>query len=758
MTIETFLTILTQSIYLIITVSTLYYWAQHRNRARFDIAMVFVSLAVAIIAQDLQAAFPKHESLLSLIFFIALLSQPYLLLRVAQYFHPLPAYISAAALLGLAIILMVIPFSGGNPVPVFGLAIGYFIVVEGYAAFLLVKGAMIYKGVVGRRLRLASAGTALLALVFLLALALILFSDADDPSPAAQAFAVVLIQIVAMLSGLCYFFGFSPPRWLRRSWQLRELYGYLQQAKRLESHDRTATFEGLAAAALHTVGGTTTAIAGWNSISERLIVEVPGNPPLQSDNLEYELIHNEKGWYEQPARVALTPEETGADLKQWGGLFGARALIIVPIHGSIHPWGVLIVGLRYAPLFAQDDLDLLTLLVEQTAIMLEHTSLVEELRAANQFLEKEVVERKQAEGKFRGVLESAPDAMVVVDGSGTINLVNSQVEKIFGYDRVEIVGQAVEVLVPGRFRGGHVGHRKGYMIEHPARPMGIGLELFGLRKDGSEFPIEISLSPLETEEDLLVIAAIRDVTERKKIEADIQKLNHDLKQYAAQLEASNRELESFSYSVSHDLRAPLRGIDGFSQVLLEDYSERLPPEGRGYLERVRASAQRMAQLIDDLINLAHVTRSPLQPKLINISEIAQSISNSLLEEHPERNLSISVEPDLRVSGDPNLMRIALENLLGNAAKFTSKKERAIIEFGQKKTNGERTFFVRDNGAGFDMAYANKLFGAFQRLHTTSEFPGTGIGLATVHRIINIHGGRIWAEAEEEKGATFYFTL
>jgi light-regulated signal transduction histidine kinase (bacteriophytochrome) len=226
----------------------------------------------------------------------------------------------------------------------------------------------------------------------------------------------------------------------------------------------------------------------------------------------------------------------------------------------------------------------------------------------------------------------------------------------------------------------------------------------------------------------------------------------------AELEVANQELETFSYSVSHDLRAPLRSIDGFSRILLEDYRDKLDDEGKDSLKRVRAASQRMGELIDDLLKLSHASRTEIRRAEVDLTALASEVAAELTRAEPTRSVHWVIAPGLVATGDPQLLREVIENLLGNAWKFTGKRTDAVIEIGATNAEGMGAFFVRDNGAGFDMAYVGKLFGAFQRLHSTTDFPGTGIGLATVQRIIHRHGGRVWAESEGNRGATFYFTL
>jgi len=239
---------------------------------------------------------------------------------------------------------------------------------------------------------------------------------------------------------------------------------------------------------------------------------------------------------------------------------------------------------------------------------------------------------------------------------------------------------------------------------------------------------------------------------------ELQERNEALRRNAAELLAANQELDAFAYSVSHDLRAPLRSIDGFSQVLLEDYAAQLDEAGRDSLRRVRAASQRMGTLIDDLLKLARVTRVEMRSELVDLSGMARDIAAELQRTDAGRQVEFVIAPGLNARADPPLLRVALENLLRNSWKYTAKQPRPRVEFGSIEANGGQAFLVRDNGAGFDMKYMDKLFGVFQRLHSAAEFEGTGVGLATVRRIITRHGGRIWAEGAVDQGATFYFTL
>ncbi|MGE5393142.1 MAG: PAS domain S-box protein [Candidatus Saccharibacteria bacterium] len=598
------------------------------------------------------------------------------------------------------------------------------------------------------------------------------------------------------------------------------------------------------------------------------------------------------------------------------------------------------------------------------------------LRSAKE-VEEEMLQHKRTEAKFMGLLESAPDAMVITNIQGKITMVNAQTETIFGYDRQEILGKEVEILIPQRFHHRHIHHREDYIVNPKVRAMGHGMELYGRRKDGTEFPVEVSLSPMHLIDDneLVVMSAIRDITRQKETEIEIKKLNENLellviertselelalmkekiarsemaknqqrlalltdasqilassldykktlhelarllvpgfadwcsfdefdengtmsrivvthadpekekliyqlaKIYPAdantreggygvlntrqprkfedisdelmrslsrnedhyqmlkqlsiksailvpliirdkifgimsmvcsdsnrrfseedyiftlelarritlaventsiyrelqesntdledrvarrtlELEAINKELEAFSYSVSHDLRAPLRSIDGFSNKILKDYGTLFDDQAKDYFSRVMNASRHMGHLIDDLLKLARISRMELHPEEINLTEIARNIAEELQETNPERKAEFLINENLKAKGDRSLVQVVLQNLLDNAWKYSKNTPVTRIEFGSFRQDNRTVYFIKDNGVGFDMKYVDKLFGAFQRLHSVTEFEGTGIGLATVNRIIRRHHGSIWAESEINKGTTFFFTL
>jgi PAS domain S-box-containing protein len=352
---------------------------------------------------------------------------------------------------------------------------------------------------------------------------------------------------------------------------------------------------------------------------------------------------------------------------------------------------------------------------------------------------------------FERLFEFSPDAIVVVDSDGRIRRINAQVEAMFGYARAELLGAQIDLLLPERFRDRHVVQRSRFQADRHMRPMGEVPTLLGRRKDGTEFPVDIALSPVHTKEGSFVLGVVRDITERRRAEQALSERN-------LQLEAANRELESFSYSVSHDLRAPLRAIDGFSSIVLRDHAAALPAEGRRHLGLVREGAQQMARLIDDLLTFAKTARQPIAKRKVSLEKLVNDCMEEFRGEIAERKVEVAVGNLPDCEADPALLKQALVNLLGNAVKYTRKRAGAKIEVGYRSENGEQAIYVKDNGVGFDMKYAGKLFGVFQRLHHKDEFEGTGVGLAIAQRVVHRHGGRVWAEAEPGKGATFYFTL
>lgn len=368
----------------------------------------------------------------------------------------------------------------------------------------------------------------------------------------------------------------------------------------------------------------------------------------------------------------------------------------------------------------------------------------------------DITARKRAEEEMRlfsNAVAGAIDAIAITDIAGIITYTNSAMEEIYGYEKGEMLGKSVVSLNENPEMANEI-------MSTMIKTGSWNGEIESIKKNKETFLAFLSLSTVRDEKGnpIAMMGALRDITERKQAEEKLKQVLTNLEHSNAQLAATNKELEAFSYSVSHDLRAPLRSIDGFSQALLEDYLDELDEQGRDYLARLRLASQKMGELIDGLLKLSRLTRSEMRREKVDLSALALEIANNLQETQPKRHVKFVIKTKLTDIGDRQLLRAVLENLLGNAWKFTSRRRRPMIEFGVTQNGDKQAYFVKDTGAGFDMNYADKLFGAFQRLHTADEFPGTGIGLATVQRIIHRHGGSIWAEGAVDKGATFYFTL
>jgi len=435
---------------------------------------------------------------------------------------------------------------------------------------------------------------------------------------------------------------------------------------------------------------------------------------------------------------------------------GIRAAASFPISIGDTVRGALTLYVSEIDFFKEKEIALLKGVAEDISFSLERMEEEKQRRQAEDAL-------KESEWRYREVFDNASNGIFVLDvtpeGKFRYASLNPSGEKMLGYSIADISGKSPEEFLPPE--------NAEILNANYSKCIKAGAQVdyeYDINLNAGYRYFHTTLVPVRDKSGRIcrIIGIADNITERKRAEEELKKLNENLEYLIAkrtvQLEAANKELEAFCYSVSHDLRAPLRSIDGFSQALLEDYGDKLDAQGQDYLRRVRAASQHMAQLIDDLLKLSRVTRREICVKKVNLSKMALAIVAELKSAQPERRVDFVIAPEVYVNGDEGLLMVLLENLMDNAWKFTSKHQHARIEFGVIEDGGKEVYFVSDDGAGFDMAYAGKLFGAFQRLHAMNEFPGTGIGLATVQRIIHLHGGRVWAEGAVEKGATIYFTL
>ena len=384
---------------------------------------------------------------------------------------------------------------------------------------------------------------------------------------------------------------------------------------------------------------------------------------------------------------------------------------------------------------------------------------VAQMERLNRNLQRQIAEREQTEKKFWQFLEWAPDAMVIVNAAGNMIYVNAQTEALFGYERDELLEYPVEILMPERYRQGHPANCLHFFAAPNFRAMGGGLELYGQRKDGGEFPVEISLGPIESAEGLLVAASIRDVTGRREAEAALQAREKQLQQYTAELERSNADMDAFVYIASHDLKEPLRGIHNYAQILLEDCAEKLDEENQNDLATLGRLAQRMEGLIDDLRLYSRIGRAERGQVDLDMQQVVHDACEQLQVLLDEKGVEVRVPRCLpHVMYQPSHLMTIVQNLIANAARYNDKPNK-WIEIGAQRGESTPVFYVRDNGIGIDPDLHDQVFLMFRRLHVREKYgSGSGVGLAMVKRILECHGGCIWLESQPGEGTTFYFTL
>ncbi len=614
MTINEFMTLTTQVTLVLIAAITIANYLRYQEQAQLDIALMFSALAFITVVGRVREISNTSSSLdrgLMIATQIALMSHPYLFLRLVLDFRPVPRPIWWFAWVGMVaswLFLLLIP--APLPILVTLLLVAYFIYIELYAVVAFVQGARTTAGVTRWRLTLAAAGSGLIALIIFTAGLVSLF-------PAAAPLFSLLNQFIGLLSMLTYYLGFATPQWLRQYWQLSELQRFLKQTSGPWAGEPVvATLDRLCVLTVRAVGGVAALVALWDETEKQLVIRASTHYSLLPPGLIIQSKPIQQAWKSQIPIVALIPTDYSPEEAPLTKIAGAHATMLIPIYTPERAWGILQIFSWKRALFASDDVNLLTLFAEQTAIALGYATLVTEQRT----------------------------------------------------------------------------------------------------------------------------------------------LIHQLSQRSSQLEVAFQELEAFSYSVSHDLRAPLRHISGYIELLEKNTATLVDEKGRRYMHIIQESTQRMGLLIDELLAFSRFSRTEMHHIEIDLNQLLHEVIADFETELTEREIEWRIHPLPLVQGDRSLLRLVFNNLISNALKFSRTRPRAIIEIGCSDKQNETVFFIRDNGTGFDMQFVGQLFGVFKRLHKNSEFEGIGIGLANVRRIIQRHAGRTWAEGAIDQGATFYFTL
>ncbi|WP_422359723.1 sensor histidine kinase [Reichenbachiella sp.] len=441
---------------------------------------------------------------------------------------------------------------------------------------------------------------------------------------------------------------------------------------------------------------------------------------------------------------------------------------LTPIYTGIFCTVLIVLGLVFAQSRAASDeifgvnrvISVIVIWVCTALVMMAKNGF-KSLEEARDQLEQRVKERTKelsekqriielSNERYKSLLESAPDAMVIAERNGTVQLINQQITNLFGYEKDELLGTSVERLIPERYRRLYKGHSSGFFDIPDIEQQGKGVELIGRKKSGEEFPIEVSLSPLETDDGALVSAAIRDITFRKDAEDSMEL-------FSQQLQNKNKELEQFTYVASHDLQEPLRTITSFSEMLVEKYKNQFDETGKKSLQFILDATGRMSQLIKGLLDYGRLGKSEAKEN-INCNDLMADLKKDLTTGLEESKTKLDVSDLPSVNGYPVELRLLLQNLISNAMKFRKPEETPVIQIKAKKKRGEVVFSVKDNGIGIADEHRERIFEIFQRLHNKNKYEGTGIGLAHCRKIVELHGGQIWVESEPDMGSSFYFSI